>query len=43
MVLELDVNVIGTSTEKNLQNLEKSRAVQNQIRNNSVANTEGSK
>ena len=43
MVLELEVNVIGTSTEKNLLNLEKSRAVQNQSRNNSVANTEGSK
>ena len=37
MVLELEVNVIGTSGGKNLQknflNLEKSRALQNQIRN----------
>ena len=36
MVLELEVNAIDTNTEKNLQNflnLEKSRAVQNQIRN----------
>ena len=40
MVLELEVNVIGTSTEKNLLNLEKSRAVQNQIRNVLIYNIE---
>ena len=40
MVLELEVNLIGTSTEKNLLNLEKSRAVQNQIRNVLIDNIE---
>ena len=43
-VLELKVNVIGASKEKNLQifflNLETSRAVQNQIRNISIGNIE---
>ena len=44
MVLELEVNAIGTSIEKNLQkfflNLEKSLAVQNQIRNILIGNKE---
>ena len=44
MVLELEVNAIGTSMEKNLQkfflNLEKSLAVQNQIRNILIGNKE---
>ena len=43
MVLELEVNVIGTNTEKNLQifsKFRKFRAVKNQIRNNLIDNIE---
>ena len=43
MVLELDVNVTDTSTEKNLEfflNSEKSRAIENQIRNIIIGNIE---